>query len=217
MKIYVLVICAKDANEGEYDKLANSIKATWGKDETPEIKVFYLWCENYGAGDAKNYVLKKPEGYGMLLWKTLGFLQKHRHEEFDYIFRVNVGCYVHLKRLHDHLLSCPRERFYSGQPGKVNGIPFVSGTGFILSRDLVLMALDKIDQFGFDHIDDVAFGKFFQDHGIKITEDWSRVICEGETSKEETDKTYHWKLRSPDGQRDIDCENMRLLYNKFNR
>lgn len=215
MRVYVLVMCCKGGNKGEYDDLANTIKQTWGRDETENVKVFYLWCENYGTGDAKNFVLKKPEGYGMLLWKTLGFLQKYRNEDFDYIFRVNVGSYVHLQRLHDHLLTCPREKFYSGQPGKWQGIPFVSGTGFIISRDLAMLAIDKINDFGHDHIDDIAFGKFFKEQNIKITPDWSRIVCEGERSEWETDKTYHWKLRNGDGQRWKDCENMKLLYNRF--
>ncbi len=216
MKVFVLVVCAKDANKGEYDKLTRAIQETWGKDETDNVKVFYLWCENYARPDARNYVLKKPEGYGMLLWKSLGFLAEHRHDDFDYIFRVNVGSYVHLQRLYDHLLSCPREKFYSGQPGKIAGIPFVSGTGFILSRDLVLMMLDHIDQFGFDHIDDVAIGRFFQDNGIPITEDWTRATFGHGMHADEKSNTYHWKLRHADGERWIDCEHMKILYNRFN-
>jgi len=217
MKIYVLVVCAKGENKGEYDLLADTIKRTWGRDETNDIKVFYLWCENYGRGDEKNYVLKKPEGYGMLLWKTLGFLFKHRHDDFDYVFRVNVGCYVHLERMYNHLLNCPRERFYSGAMGEFQGTYFVSGTGFFMSKDLVKLALSKISTFGFDYIDDVSFGRFFQNNGIMITPDYSRVICEGEISKFETENTYQWKLRNGDGERYKDCENMVTLYNKFKK
>jgi len=217
MKVYVLVVCAKGANNGEYDMLADTIKRTWGKDENDDIKVFYLWCENYGQGDEKNYVLNKPEGYGMLLWKTLGFLFKHRHDDFDYVFRVNVGSYVHLERLYKHLLTCPREKFYSGAVGEYNKTFFVSGTGFIMSRDLITLSLRNIKHFGFDYIDDVSFGRFFQRHHIPISPDFSRIVCEGEVSNFETEKTYHWKLRNGDGQRIKDCDNMVTLYNKFNK
>jgi hypothetical protein len=217
MKIYVLVVCAKGANGGEYDLLANTIKATWGRDETDDIKVFYLWCNNYKYPDEKNYVLNKEEGYGMLLWKTLGFLFKHRHDDFDYVFRVNVGSYVHLERLYKHLLNCPRERFYSGAMGQYKETWFVSGTGFLMSRDLVMLSLRKIKKFGFDYIDDVSFGRFFQRNNIPITPDFSRVVYEGEISGFENEKTYHWKLRNGDGQRIKDCQNMVSLYNKFKK
>jgi hypothetical protein len=217
MKIYVLVVCAKGANGGEYDLLANTIKATWGRDETDDIKVFYLWCNNYKYPDEKNYVLNKEEGYGMLLWKTLGFLFKHRHDDFDYVFRVNVGSYVHLERLYKHLLNCPREMFYSGAMGQYKETWFVSGTGFLMSRDLVMLSLRKIKKFGFDYIDDVSCGRFFQRNNIPITPDFSRVVYEGEISGFENEKTYHWKLRNGDGQRIKDCQNMVSLYNKFKK
>lgn len=212
MKALVLVVCCKD-NIGEYKLLSDTIKATWGRTETEGVKVFYLWCNNYKKVDHNDFVLNKPEGYGMLLWKTLGFLFKHRHDEFDYILRVNVGAYVHPQKLLEFLEWQPRERFYCGQVGKFDSIPFVSGSAFILSRDLVMLSLRNIKQFGFDHIDDVSFGRFMINHGVEPTFCPTKLRYLHE--KEYDDKTYHWKLRSPDGQRHLDCQRMIELHNSF--
>lgn len=213
MKVLVLVVCCRD-DIGEYEILSNTIKETWGRTETQDARVFYLWCNNYEVKDKNDFVLNKVESYGMLLWKTLGFLFKHRHDEFDYILRVNAGSYVHTGRLLKYLEDKPREKFYCGQVGRYEDITFVSGSAFILSRDLVMLSLRNIKQFGFDHIDDVSFGRFMMRHGIEP------VFCPTKLralNKEEDERAYHWKLRSPDGKRKLDCEKMIELYNQFNQ
>lgn len=209
MKVLILVVCCKD-DIGEYEMLTKTIKETWGKDK----RVYFLWCNNYIPSHERDWVLNKPEGYGMLLWKTLGFLFEHRHDEFDYILRVNVGAYVNVEKLIEYLECCPRENFYCGQVGKFEDIFFCSGSCFILSRDLVMLSLRDIKQFGFDHIDDVSFGRFFMRHGIYPEFCPTKIRA---LNQEEDERAYHWKLRSPDGKRKLDCEKMIELYNQFNK
>ena len=146
----------------------------------------------------------------MLLWKTLGFLFKHRHDEFDYILRVNVGSYVHPQRLLNYLKDKPKEKFYCGQIGDYDGIKFASGSCFILSRDLVNLSLSNIRKFGYDHIDDVSFGRFMGRFGVVPTFCTTKIRYLHESAYDEN--TYHWKLRSPDGERYLDCEKMKSLY-----
>jgi hypothetical protein len=211
MKVLILVICCKD-DIGEYEMLTSAIRHTWGTKEIVDARIFYLWCNNYMAKCHNDFVLNKPESYGMLLWKTLGFLFKHRHDEFDYILRVNVGAYVHPERLLKYLEDKPREKFYCGQVGKFEEITFVSGSAFILSRDLVMLSLRNVTKFGFDHIDDVSFGRFLCKQGVVP------VFCQTKlrylNDKTEDENTYHWKLRSKDGERYKDCEKMKQLYNE---
>ena len=121
-----------------------------------------------------------------------------------------------------YLEGKPKEKFYAGVVGECNSgrlgdaeiIPFVSGTGFFLSKDLVTLSLSKIKSFGFDFIDDMSFGRFMKRNGITPTGDFSRFYYHGEDMG--CDKTFQWKLRSPDGQRYKDAENMIKLYNHFN-
>lgn len=212
MKVLILVVCCRD-DIHEYEKLSDTIKQTWGKTATDNAKIYYLWCNNYAPKDKWDWVLDKQEGYGMLLWKTLGFLFEHRHDDFDYILRVNVGAWVHVGNLLKYLENCPRENFYCGQVGNYNDIIFVSGSSFILSKDLVILSLRNIKQFGFDHIDDVSFGRFMMKHGVVA------IFCPTKlkylNDREIDENTYHLKLRSPDGMRHLDCEKMKNLYNEY--
>lgn len=212
MKVLILIVCCRD-DKHEYEALSNAIKTTWGKTATEDVRIYYLWCNNYVKKDDNDFVLNKAEGYGMLLWKTLGFLFEHRHDEFDYIVRVNVGSYVNVNRLMSYLKESPKNNFYCGQVGEYDGIAFVSGSCFILSRDLVFLSLRNIKKFGFDHIDDVSFGRFMGIHGITPTFCYTKLKYIND--KEDDGRTYHWKLRSPDGQRHLDCERMKKMYNEF--
>lgn len=206
MNILILVVCC--AGRNDYEMLADTIKKTWGSDK----RVYFLWCQNYKGDDNRDFVIKKEEGYGMLLWKTIAFLFKHRHDEFDYIIRVNLGSYVHIGRLIKYLEDKPKEGFYCGQVGKYDDIVFVSGSCFILSRDLVMMLLSNVKSLGFDHIDDVSIGRFMMKNNI------TPVFCKTKlrylNDSEYDENTYHWKLRSPDGERNLDCEKMKSLYNE---
>jgi hypothetical protein len=213
VKVLVLAVCCKD-DIGEYEMLSSSIKKTWGSVVTKGVEIFYLWCNNYKKKDKNDWVLNKPEGYGMLLWKTLGFLFEHRHDEFDYVVRVNVGSYIHAGRLVKYLEDKPREKFYCGQVGNYVEIFFVSGSCFILSRDLVMLSLRNIKQFGFDHIDDVSFGRFMMLHGIEPTFCPTKLRYLDDPDADDDERAYHWKLRGPDGGRQIDCEKMKQLYNE---
>jgi len=211
MKILILVVCCQD-DKGEYIKLSNTIKQTWGKTGNENAKIFYLWCNGYEPMDESDWVLNKEESYGMLLWKTLGFMFEHRHDEFDYVIRTNVGSFIHVERLLRYLEDKPRERFYCGQVGSYGDIKFVSGSCFILSRDLVMLSLRNIRKFGRDHIDDVSFGRFMMRFGIEPVFCKTKLRYIHEQAYDEN--TYHWKLRSSDGKRYLDCEKMKSLYNE---
>lgn len=206
MRVFVLVVCCLGGKNGDYDLLSDAIKNTWGKTQTEDARVFYLWCNNYFRKDFNDFVLDKEEGYGMILRKMLAFFFKHRHEDFDYIYKVNVGSYIHLGNLLEFLKDCPREKFYASHAvGKFDDIPFCSGSGFFLSRDLVMLSLAKIKMFGHDHIEDVSYGRFMMNNGVS-------PIKTDITGK----KKFFWKLRHGDGQRNLDRDKMYELYQKIN-
>jgi hypothetical protein len=217
MKVLIVVICCDDAR-GEYRFLSDTIKKTWGTINNPEAEVHYVWCNNYKKAGKNDFVIDYPESYAALLWKTLWFLKSKINEDFDYIYRTNVGCYVHVDRLVAHLQNCPRKKFYSGPVGEYldhkEKITFVSGTGFILSKDLCVLMVKKIKDFRDDHIDDVAIGRFLvSENGIQPTPDFSRRIYDGHDFG--CDTTYQFKLRSPDGTRDADKLAMIDLHKRF--
>ncbi len=205
IKVIVIVVCCKGGKKGDYDILSDTIKKTWGKTQTDNIKVYYLWCKNYAPIDDNDFVVDEEEGYNMILGKMLAFFSAHEHDDFDYIFKVNVGTYLHLNNLLEYLKDCPREKFFSSHAiGTLNDIVFCSGSGFMLSRDLVMLSIAKKDTFGSDHIEDVSFGRFMQREGI------TPVLYS------DIKKQFFWKLRHSDGERNLDCDDMVELYKNIN-
>lgn len=227
LKVIVLVVCYHDP-KGEYQELAKAIKETWGKTENENVKIWYVWGAGYPGEDYNDLKVDIQENFGALLIKTLAFFEFIKDQPFDYIFRTNAGSYVDTKQIVKHLEDKPRERFYSGVPGNVAGIRFASGSGFFLSRDLVMLSINEKDSFGADHIDDVSFGRFMASHDIPIDEScirytWTingdiRQVGEPVIRVEDFphDKIYHWRLRTDDGIRYHDCDKMKELYKQLN-
>lgn len=222
LKVIVLVICHW---EGEYIELGKTIKGTWGKTETENVKIWYGWGNGYEGSDRNDFYLDTKEDTGAILRKTLAFFEFIKDEPFDYIFRVNAGSYVDTEQIVKHLEGKPRQKFYSGTPGKYWEIEFASGSGFFLSRDLVMLSIQKKDEFGDDHIDDVSYGRFMMKEGIPINATCIRVTWTGSglirqigadiipVKDFDMNNAYHWRLRSPDGDRKCDCDKMIELYN----
>jgi hypothetical protein len=206
MKILFTVLCAEWL---QHPLLADGIRETWGKDN-PDV--YYLWGNNHKNIQPGDWVWWRPEGYGAMLWKFLDFLTEHSSEDFDYVMKTNTGAYVDIPALYRFLEPLPRHSLYCGAIGHYKNEPYntvnmtyVSGAGTIISRDLVdLMIGDDRKDFGFEHIDDVAVGQWMQAHGITPTK--------GQRAIELQEKSYHYYLRSHDGEREKDIEKMHILH-----
>lgn len=227
MRVAIVVICHVD--HAEHERLAETSKLTMGKTATDEVKIWYVWGAGRNKKDDNDYITDFHEDRGAILKKTLSFIEWYRNEPFDYIFRVNDGAYIDIPNMLEFLKDKPRERFYCGTPGSVDGIRFCSGSGFFLSRDLVQMIYENKWEFHDRHIDDVAIGEFMMNHGVPVDEratrvilyydEWTRTIGENVVTKEEfgDTKVYHWRLRCDDGMREVDCEHMKRLYNTLHK
>jgi len=225
MRLIIAIICCID-DRGEYLQLSNHIKKTWGNQNRDEAQIFYLWANNYKKKDNNDFIANVEESYGALLKKFLYFLQHIKDWDFDYVFRVNCGSYVDIDNLFLFLKDKPKEKFYCGIKGSYGDIKFASGSGFILSKDLVELSVQYKDTFGVDHIDDISFGRFMQKHKIPLDERAIRVTWTGSgyiyqigekiipENEFNLNEVYHWRLRSFDGTRYVsDCQKMKELYN----
>jgi len=91
--------------------------------------------------------------------------------EFDYLLRTNLSSFFVYPRLLECLRQYPRQRCYVGHcipNNPINSNTFVSGAGFILSRDLVeMIAVESSHVIGnhFDN-DDVVIGRFLRDRRV---------------------------------------------------
>jgi hypothetical protein len=102
--------------------------------------------------------------------KTLAaFSHVLAQQEFDFLFRTNTSSYVNKALLSSFVNGLPRDAYYGGFVGWDAGIPYASGTGILLSRDLVEAAV-RDPQWEFDYMDDVALGRSMHRAGIAVND-----------------------------------------------
>jgi hypothetical protein len=133
MKIVVLVIASRGP---AYDRFLEN----WRSQILPtNVSVKYLFCsEDQGTpfelrGDSiflKGVECVKPA----LHYKTLTAMSHSLSEPFDYLLRTNLSSYINFRKLFEFLEDKPRELCAAGTYFEGG---FLSGSGYILSRDLV--------------------------------------------------------------------------------
>ena len=115
-----------------------------------------------------------PDLYSFIGAKTLDAFDISIQEfEFDYIYRTNVSSYLDLIRLQKFVEDKPTNDFYAGLIGNHQGINFASGSGYFISRDLVIRVLQNRDLWDHNLVDDVSLGKLLTQEfnvGIKKVE-----------------------------------------------
>jgi len=111
-----------------------------------------------------------PDLYSFIGAKTLDAFDVSVQEfEFDYIYRTNVSSYLDLTRLQRFVENKPTNDFYAGFIGNYQGINFASGSGYFISRDLVLRVLQNRDLWDHNLVDDVSLGKLLtQEFNVDI-------------------------------------------------
>ena len=94
--------------------------------------------------------------YGVT-YKTLKAIE-YFSENYDYILRTNLSSFYRFDKLYDILQTAPRNNYYAG----INGGEFVSGCGFIISKDISSNIAKNIYKVWDPYIrwDDVCFGKY---------------------------------------------------------
>ncbi len=118
---------------------------------------------------------KSPENYGLpILKKTIGAFEAMmpRLHEFDYVLRTNLASFIVFPRLLKTLETLPRTQCYYG--ANTGGTSVIaSGSGFVLSRDLVEMVVkDKTTVLNMridPPSDDVILGYYFRRNKIYRT------------------------------------------------
>ncbi len=226
MKVVVVVVCFED--HGDHSLLSHNIKNTWGKTETPDFQIWYLWANTREKREHHDYIISVEEGYGAMIKKVIKFINFYKTNEFDYLVKVNTGSYIDRGRLFKFLDGKPREKFFCGTPDRWEHIHFVSGSCIILSRDLAMSMLERRRDFGPEHIDDVAIGLFMMQHNIPIDQRAIRLTYHGEgmmlqignpiipEPEFDYNNVYHYRLRNRDGERHIDCDHMQRLFKELN-
>jgi hypothetical protein len=145
-----------------------------------------------------------PDLYSLIGKKTLDAFEACVQEmDFDYIFRTNVSSYVDLQTLNDFIQDKPKENYYAGTLGNHQGIDFASGSGYFISKDLVVKVLKNRGLWDHNLIDDVSLGKLLTKTLQIEIEEVARIDIDSvETvfEKIEASKlgTYHYRCKAVD-------------------
>lgn len=170
MKILVIVIAAEFE---PYVSLKKACKSTWGSSTRQDIQVLYL----HAIPDTMPHIINDDlivsgdEGMRNIGYKTLQAFEYCLNSlDFDYIFRTNLSSYVHLNGLFKYAQALTPISIYKGVIGNHKGISFASGSGYLISKDLVKYTLEHKDKW--EHIellDDVALAQVLSNGGISPT------------------------------------------------
>jgi len=164
-----------------------------------------------------------------LLWPRI-------KKEFDFVLRTTLSSFIVFPRMLSYLKACPQERYYGGSTlfirewldngvfcydsgcdypsskdvvGRLGVLNYGSGSGFIISRDLVKMILDHKQELfnNTSTYDDVLFGQFFRNYGIAITpfdrRNFVRIDDWHESKDSIPEDIFHFRIKHPEAVRSI--------------
>lgn len=217
-KVIIVVLGA----EGHYRPLIQSVRDTWGPLPPYPTVYCYGWMEGKPripeSSVARNgdvIMCGLSDTMQVIHHKTLlTFKHLLEHDEFDYLFRCCAGSYIHKPAMAKFIKDKPRDRLYCGAVGYHAGRPYASGSGYFLSKDLVKLAVDRINEvWPMARTDDVAMGYFMQTQGVPIARGARRVDIDhpSQLSKLETvdlNLEYHYHFRHQ-------VSTMHAIYNKI--
>lgn len=214
MKILVLVLGARAA---PYPFLMRVIRRTWASVEVPETEVLFYRGAGPAALQGRLLTLPTADDLASVGIKTVAcFEYVLEHRAFDVIFRTNCSSYVDLPNLRAFATAHARpERFYAGSVSAHEGVPFASGSGYFLSRDLVELVVHQQETWNHAVLDDVALGAVLARNGIEPMPAPRRDYRRPE-EVHDVDTTQHlFRCRTYTWQRIGDAEIMVALHGAF--
>jgi hypothetical protein len=217
MKIVVLVIASRGP---AYDRFLEN----WRAQILPaNVSVKYLFCSEDQTdpfevrGDSiflKGRECIKPA----LHHKTLAALSHTLLEPYDYLLRTNLSSYINFRKLEKFLEDKPREFCAAGTYFEGG---FLSGSGYILTRDLVKNFLewceDTCDMNPMCHHDDEIMGAFIKECG-PVFFGMNGITYDTSMPMEDAVEKLHVRFKSSciEGKRGADIEQHRGVIEYYN-
>jgi hypothetical protein len=167
MKILILVLSYDD--NGIYNEFLKSQKSTWDSFNVEGIETFYYFGNSDKCYIQDNHIYCDVEESIMnCTKKTIKCFEVIKDFEFDFIFRTNSSSYIDKRLLKIFISNKPKTKFYSGIIGDYHTQKFCSGSGYFLSKDLVLSLIENQDKLDHSLIDDVSFSKVLQNLNVDL-------------------------------------------------
>ena len=137
--------------------LIRTIKETWASVPVSDVETLFYYGGADFAREGADLVVPVADDLLHVGRKTIAcFEYVLEHCTFDVIFRTNTSTYIDLPELSDFVAGrAHSSRFYAGVLG-TRPLPFASGSGYFLSRDLVELLVREQARLSPDLVDDVA-------------------------------------------------------------
>jgi hypothetical protein len=214
LKTLVLVLGARVA---PYPMLTRTMRQTWAATPVDGIDVL-----SYHGGDTHEerrgeIALPVADDLDHVGHKTLlAFEHVLARHDFDLLFRTNLSSYVDLPNLRAYVDANARpERYYAGKGGVHDGIPFASGAGYFLSRDLVELVVANGSSWEHEYLDDVALAKLLGGLGVE-SHRVPRVDLRSVRDVRGADLAmFHFRCKTETRGRRGDVEIIRRLHERF--
>ena len=206
VKIIILVLSYKD-DGGIYDRFQKSQSETWAGVPYSDTETFFFYGdsdENKIVGD-KIYVTVNSGLWSCGL-KTIESLKLiNNNFDYDFLFRTNSSSYVDKQVLSDFLDGKPKRNYYAGHSSYDQGVHYVSGSGIILSKDLVDIIIENQNEIDGNLMDDASFAKILNSRNIYPT-DVDRCFYAHNLINNLDCKSFLYRLKS--NNREVDIQNM---------
>jgi hypothetical protein len=88
--------------------------------------------------------------------------------KWEYLWRANVSNYVYAPRLLSIIETLPNNSLAAGEINYFGDIPYLSGAGYLLSRDVVERIIENTRLWNNAYLDDVALGLLLLDLDIPL-------------------------------------------------
>ena len=206
----ILIVTLSYFDDSVYSKFFQIQNLTWNSLDVDGIDTFFLLGNSESNNIEGNLVRTNvPESLMNCGRKQLECFKLIKDLDFDYVFRTNSSSYVDKNLLKNYLSEKPRKNFYSGVVGNHNGIKFSSGSGYIISKDLIELILENEKLWNHNLIDDVSVGDLLSKFHIHPAPAPRHDVLDSNTTNIPLD-FYHYRIKSFN--RDSDCEVMKKIH-----
>lgn len=229
--IVMLVIASRSVI---YDQMINkywSYLIKYIKENNYSIKIYLIFGNNVKTDDLNlneydKLILNTPESYmpGILIKTIESFNIINNLYDYKHIIRTNLSSFFIVENILKISENLNDNNIYAGVNGiqPAQNIPFVSGSGFWLSRDIVNIILNNKNKLNINLVDDVSIGNILNNNNINkyILDRYNLVngieISDKKNLIEDIIKKEHYHIRINSNNKNLDIKYMKafteLLY-----
>lgn len=135
----------------------------------PNVKTLFI----YGNVDKSQVLQTKHDLYfdcpenlrpGILIKTIKAFEYIKKNYTYDYVVRTNISTFWNIRLLLRKLKFFPNKRFIAGETVRTKYKRFISGTGIILSKDLINILIKNKNKLNYQIPDDVMLSQYLHNN-----------------------------------------------------